>query len=128
MEDHPTCGKGLAAQSSLPGMLGDLIAAMADVLEMHQQTLDLTDVDARPEHHAYAALVVELRRAAGQLATIARQMSGYRDLPMGRHDEQKMGSPEAVAAFEQFVKTERTLLSLLTSTVGEHETMLQQMR
>jgi hypothetical protein len=128
MEDQPTCGKGLAAQSSLPAMLGDLIAAMADVLEVHQQALDLTDADARPEHRAYAALVVELRRAGGQLATIARQMIGYRDLPMGRHDEQKMGSREAVAAFEQFVKTERTLLSQLTATVGEHEAMLEQMR
>lgn len=128
MEDQPTCGKGLASQSSLPAMLGDLIAAMADVLKIHQQALDLTDEDARPEHEAYGTLVVELRRAADQLATIARQMIGYRDLPMGRHDEEKMGSREAVAAFEQFVKTERALLALLTETVGEHGAMLQQMR
>jgi hypothetical protein len=128
MEDQPTCGKGLASQSSLPAMLGDLIAAMADVLEIHKQALDLTDENARPEHQAYGTLVMEFRRAAGQLATIARQMTGYHDLPMGIHDEQKMGSREAVAAFEQFVKTERALLALLTDTIGEHAAMLQQMR
>jgi hypothetical protein len=47
---------------------------------------------------------------------------------MGRHDEQQMSGREAVAAFEQFVRSEPTLLTLLTVAVGGHESMLAQMR
>ena len=128
MDDTPTCGKGLAANATLPATVGALIAAMADVLDVHRQALDLTDENARPEHHAYATLVDELRSISGQLAACARHMADYRDLPMGRHDEQQMSGREAFAAFEEFVRTERMLLSLLTARVGEHEAMLEQMR
>jgi hypothetical protein len=55
-------------------------------------------------------------------------MTGYRNLPMGRHDEQVMGGTAALAAFERFVRAERALLSLLTAAIGEHETMLEQIR
>jgi len=127
-DDQPTCGKGLAAHSTLPATVGELVAAMADVLDVHQRALDLTDENARPEHHAYVTLVLELRSISAQLAATARHMAGYRDLPMGRHDQQKMSGREALAAFEQFVRTERMLLSLVTGTVGEHEAMLEQMR
>jgi len=39
--EHETCGKGLAAHSSLPAKLGDLTDAVADVLEIHTTALDL---------------------------------------------------------------------------------------
>jgi hypothetical protein len=55
-------------------------------------------------------------------------MAGYRDLPMGRHDERQMAGRDAFDAFERFVQSERTLLSLLTATAGEHGSMLEQMR
>ena len=55
-------------------------------------------------------------------------MTGYRDLPMGRHDMQVMSSREAVEAFAEFVQRERTLLSLMTERVGQHEAMLEQMQ
>lgn len=128
MDDNPTCGKGLAANSALPESTGALMAAMADLLDVHQRALDLTDENARPEHHAYVTLVLELRAVSAQLTATARHMAGYRDLPMGAHDEQRMSSPEAFAAFEHFVRAERVLLSLLTTTVRAHETMLEEMR
>ena len=53
MDEPITCGKGLAERSALPARLSALAAAIADVLERHQQTLDLADDNARAEHTAY---------------------------------------------------------------------------
>jgi hypothetical protein len=128
MDDQPTCGTGLAANATLPATVGDLIAAMADVLDVHQRALDLTDENARPEHAAYVTLVLELRAISAQLAANATRMGGCRDLPMGRHDERRMSGREPLAAFERFVRSERTLVSLLTDNVREHESMLEQMQ
>jgi hypothetical protein len=97
---------------------------MANVLDEHRQALDLTDEAARPEHEAYVTLTQELRGISTQLAATSRRMAGYRDLPMGRHDEQWMSGPESVAALEQLVRTERALVSLLGDTLHEHEAML----
>jgi hypothetical protein len=127
MDDQPTCGNGLAENAEVPARIGELIAAMADVLDMHQQALDLTDQNARPEHHAYVTLVMELRSIAAQLAATAGRMAGYRDLPMGRHDLQKMSGPGAVATLDTLVQTERALLSRLTETLREHHSMLDEM-
>lgn len=128
MDDQPTCGQGIAANSALPAAVGDLLAAMAAVLANHQRALDLSDPDAQPEQQAYAGLVAELGAIAARLNTLAGQMNGYRTLPMGRHDEKKMAAPEATAAFTAFVRQERMLYGLLESRVHEHETMLQQRR
>jgi hypothetical protein len=49
MEEEPTCGKGLAEQSVLPAKLGQLMASLADNLEVHLKALDLTDENARQE-------------------------------------------------------------------------------
>lgn len=128
MDDQVTCGKGLAANAKLPATMGELIAAMVDVLHVHQQALDLTDENAKPEHVAYVTLERELRSISSQLDASARHMTGYRDLPMGRHDEEKMSAREAIVAFERFLAAERALLSLLTASVAEHQTLIEQMR
>jgi hypothetical protein len=128
MNDQTTCGTGLAAHARLPATISELLAAMANTLDAHQQALDVTDENAKPEHHAYVTLVLEFRSIGSQLGAIAQRMTGYRDLPMGRHDAQKMSGQEAVAAFQQFVRIERALLSQLTEAVGDHEAMLRQMR
>ena len=127
MDDQPTCGKGLAEHAAVPARIGDVIAAMADVLDVHQQALDLTDQNARLEHHAYVTLVLELRSIAAQLAATAGRMAGYRGLPMGRHDEQKMSGPDAVATLEHLVQTERALLARLTETLREHQSIFDEM-
>jgi uncharacterized protein YndB with AHSA1/START domain len=122
--EQPTCGAGIAAHAALPATLGELLTAMADVLDTHQQTLDLTDENTHPEHHAYLTMALEFRAMSAQLAAIARRMVGFRNLPMGKHDEQMLSSRTALAPFERFVGVERKLLSQLNDAVGQHETML----
>jgi hypothetical protein len=128
MDDLPTCGKGLAANASLPDKLGALTGAAADVLELHMDALDLTDPAAAQEHAAYALLVAEHRAAAGRLTTIARHMADYWDLPMARHDAARMAAPPVRAAFRNFVTLERELLTLLQQRLPGDEAMLTAMR
>ena len=124
--DQPTCGKGLAANAVLPAKLAELTAATAEVLERHTRALDLTDPAAREELDAYTALVRVHRTIAGQLASLAQQMAGYRDLPMGRHDETAMADPKGQAeAFQRFVAIERELLALLSAKVEEEDQLLR---
>ena len=87
MKNEPTCGQGLAEHSVLPAKLGELIASLAENLELHMNTLDLTDENSRKEHAAYLELSREYRKIAAQLQATAKQMAGYQDLPMGRHDQ-----------------------------------------
>jgi hypothetical protein len=128
MHEQPTCGKGLAENSVLPARLGDVIGAMANNLEAHRKALDLTDENSRLESEAYERLLKELRQAAAQLQETAQVMTGYRDLPMGRHDEQAMTHPRVLEAFEQFVKHKQELLSLLEETAERDNQLLQMMR
>ena len=88
MNEPHTCGNGLAERSALPARLSALTAAMADVLEKHQQTLDLTDDNARAELTAYQLLANDYRSLTSQLRATADRMVGYRDLPMARHHAQ----------------------------------------
>jgi hypothetical protein len=125
---EPTCGQGLAEHSALPGKLSEVMAAMAETLEVHRTALDLGDENTRPEDAAYRDLAEDQRAAAAQLLAIARDMAGHRDLPMGRHRFEVLTSPEAVAAFERYVASERDLLGLLEQAVARHEAMLGAMR
>jgi hypothetical protein len=123
-DDQPTCGKGLAAHAVLPAKLADLMAATAEVLDRHTRALDLADPAAREEFDAYSALVEAHRTIAGELASLAHQMAGYRDLPMGRHDEVVMADPEGqTEAFQRFVAVEREVLALLGAKVDAEEQM-----
>lgn len=124
-DDQPTCGMGLAAQAALPAKLAELTAATAEVLERHTKALDLTDPATREEVNAYATLVRAHRMVAGELASLAQQMAGYRDLPMGRHDEAAMADPEGQAeAFRRLLAIQRELLALLSANVEEGEHLL----
>jgi hypothetical protein len=102
MSEHPTCGEGLASHSTLPTKLGDLTAAVGDVLEVHTTALDLNDENARRERDAYLKLVAEHRRTAAELRSTAEEMLGYRDLPIARHDPNAMSAPAAADAFDKF--------------------------
>jgi hypothetical protein len=127
MSDEPTCGKGLAEHSALPKMFGELIDAMAEILEEHQKALDLTDENSKKEHELYVELTQEHRRIADQLQATARRMAGSRDLPMGRHDPQAMASPRPFEAFATFVKLEQELLAMLQKGVERDQKMLDAM-
>ena len=124
METQPTCGKGLAEHSVLPGKLGEWTAAVAENLELHTDALDLTDESSRRERDAYVDLARQHRQIAAQLQATARQMAGYPDLPMGRHDPKAMASPKLRNAFERFVSLEQDLLTLLQKRVEQDRRML----
>ena len=124
--EQPTCGKGLAENSILPARLGNLLAAMAENLAVHMHALDVTDPNSRKEYEAYEGLVKDIRQTAAQLAKTANRMAGYRDLPMGRHDQQTMPHPRVRETFDRFVKQKRELLSLLEQT-AERDTKLLEM-
>jgi hypothetical protein len=124
MEDTPTCGKGLAEHSAIPAKLAELIDALAANLEAHQPTLDLTDDRSRQELEAYVTLGRAHRSIAAQLRDVAERMSGYRDLPMGRHDERALEGRAVVDAFARYVRAEREVLALLESSVARDAAML----
>jgi hypothetical protein len=128
MEEQPTCGKGLAHNAVLPARLGELTAALAENLEVHMKALDLSDHSAKQEHDAYTKLAGEHREIAAHLHAVAEQMAGYRDLPMGRHDERAMAAPAVLEAFERFVESKQRLLALLQETAEEDQKMLAVMR
>lgn len=128
MDEHTTCGKGLADHASLPAKMAELIAALAENLEIHMQSLDLTDPKAKEEHEAYAHLAVQNRGIARHLKATAQEMAGYRDLPMGRHDDRAMSDPQVVEAFEKLVRREEALDMLLSQSLERDQKMLSQMR
>jgi hypothetical protein len=128
MEEHPSCGKGLAERSALPTKLGELVAAVADNLEAHLIALDLTDENSRTEHDAYVTLAREHRKASDQLQAIGQRMAAYRDLPMGKHDARGMLSPRIAEAFANFARVEQELLSFLQRAVERDQGMLAGMR
>ncbi len=113
MDEPQTCGHGLAQHSALPAQLAEVVETMADNLHVHMQALELDDEPSREEHAVYLRLVEEQRQAAGRLRAVAAEMAAARDLPMGRHDEQTMQSPEVGDAFRRFVAARQELLALL---------------
>ncbi len=124
MDDQPTCGKGLAEHSALPSQLAELEDALAENLELHQTTLDVSDANARKELEAYVRLAEQHRGIAAQLRATAEEMAGCRDLPMGRHDERALADPRLIKAFAKFVKAEQELLAQLQRAIGRDQQML----
>jgi len=100
---------------------------VAEILETHEEALDVQDESSRKEPEAYRELANEHRRIAAELRETARRMAAYRDLPMGRHDRSVMSSPRAVQAFEKFVNVEEGLLALLQRRVEADRAMLKAM-
>ena len=125
MEEPSTCGQGLSSRSSLPAKLGELLAALAQVLESHMRALDPTDAHARQELDAYAALVTGHQDIADRLAAIAEQMGGYRNLPMAPHSEEAMSDALAHKAFQRFVGREQELATVLQDQLREDKQMLR---
>jgi hypothetical protein len=122
--ERRTCGRGLAEHAALPAKLAELTAALAENLEVHMQALDLGDAAAAQEHRAYASLAERHRSLAAQLRATGEEMAGYRELPMGRHDEHAMASPEAGAAFERFLRVQRELVAVLEESVRRDQELL----
>jgi hypothetical protein len=119
-----TCGQGLSSRSALPAKLGELLTALARILEAHMRALDPADTDARKELDAYAKLVTDHRNIADRLSGIAEQMAGYRDLPPAAHDEVAMSDAVARKAFERFVRLEQELTTVLQEHLRQDQQML----
>jgi hypothetical protein len=122
--EEQTCGRGLAEHSALPARMAEVTEAMAGNLQVHMQALELDDEAARQEHAVYLRLAEEQRQAAARLRAVAGEMAAARDLPMGRHDESAMTSPEVADAFKQFVKAKQDLLVLLQGMAEDDQRML----
>jgi hypothetical protein len=122
-EAQPTCGQGLAEHSELHVRLGALLAAMAGNLEAHLAAVR-DDAGSQPEREAYESLLARHRRISAELAALADEMAGYRDLPMAQHDMEKMAGPEAVGAFKAFIDAEQELVDLLSGWVARDRQML----
>jgi hypothetical protein len=127
MEDELTCGRGLAAHAALPALLAELTDSVAENLERHLKALDLRDENSRQEYDAYVELAKQHRETAARLRTTAAQMAGYRDLPMGRHDEAAMAEPQILEGFERLVRAEEALLALLQERVRQERRQLSEL-
>lgn len=123
-EDAMTCGRGLAEHSVIPAKLGELLAALADNLELHMPALVLTDANAKLEHEAYAKLAAEHRAIAERLTAVAAHMAGYRNLPMGAHDMTVTQDQSRNEAFGNYVKIERELIGLLQKALVRDQELL----
>jgi hypothetical protein len=120
MTQEQTCGTGLAEHSALPAKLADVTGRMAEVLELHIPTLDLTDSRSREELIAYQRLVNEYRQISVRLRHAATRMAEYRDLPMGRHDLEAAADPQRAEAYAAFLRSREELFTLLQATVQPH--------
>ena len=123
-DDEPTCGKGLAEHSVIPGKLGELIDGLAANLECHMPSLPETDAMARHEKAAYARIAAQHREIAKRLRAVAEDMAGCRAMPMGAHDEQALMDPRAVTAFEQYIATLRQVVATLQASLAADEQLL----
>jgi hypothetical protein len=128
MEQQRTCGKGLAEHSTLPAKLAELIASTAKNLELHMETLDLTDPNSRREYEAYQKLVKEHQDISTRLKKTAREMEGYRELPMGKHNQKKLSDPVVIDAFKRYTNLEQELLTILNKQITEDKEMIAEVR
>jgi hypothetical protein len=127
MAEQPTCGQGVAENAVLPAKFAEVIEALADNLQVHMTALELDDEPAREEHAVYLRLTEEHRQTAARLRSVGREMAAARDLPMGRHDQQALTSPEVAEAFQRFVKAKQELLVLLQRMVEQDHQLLAEM-
>ena len=124
MEEQPSCGQGVAEHPVLPARLAGVTDAMAANLEAHTKALDPDEEAARQEHAAYLRLARGHRQAAAELRGIAEDMAAQRELPVGRHDEKALASPEIVEAFQRFVAATQALQVLLQELLEQDQRML----
>lgn len=89
---------------------------------------DVRDPNSKREYDAYLELAREHGVIANRLHAMAERMAGYRDLPMGSHDERAMSTPQVVAAFLTFVRLEEELFALLQRKLEQDRKLLVEMR
>jgi hypothetical protein len=122
--EQQTCGQGLADHSMVTAKLGELTALTARNLELHMQTLDRDDENSKREYDIYQRLVNQHGEIAERLMKAANEMAGYHDLPMGKHDEEKMKSAKVFDAFENYIKLEQELIAILNDRLVKDQELI----
>jgi uncharacterized protein YndB with AHSA1/START domain len=122
--EQPTCGKGLAENAVLPARFSEIMGCMAENLELHMQTLDLSNKNAKLEYAAYQNLVMEHKDIAVRLMNTARNMYSYYDLPIAKHDEKKLENPAIATVFKKFNSLEEELIALLRRRMKKDKKIL----
>jgi uncharacterized protein YhfF len=122
-----TCGEGLAEQARVPAKLAQLIACLADNLELHSGTLDTSDEHNEREHEVYRKLAEQHRRLSAQLEAAGAEMGAHRELPMGPHDPEALSARKIVEAFEAYVRLEEDLCALLLEQTEQNRKLLAEM-
>jgi hypothetical protein len=126
MTDQRTCGEGLAERCRLALSLAGLFDRSAENLEVHVDTLHLTDEHARAERDVWLRVAEQHRAIAVQMRTIAELMGVYRDMPEAAHDAETMSSGRVVGAFARFVAAEQAAAALLEEWVERDQERLRQ--
>jgi len=85
------------------------------------KALDPSDENAKREYDAYRRLALEASPDGGELHASAEEMAGYRDLPMGKHDEKALSDPKLLEAFERFVSREKELPWFLQERIARDQ-------
>jgi hypothetical protein len=128
MANQPTCGQGLAEHSRLPLALAELFDRSAENLELHVDTLDLTDEHAQTERDVWLRVAAQHRSIAAELRATGELMAQYQELPIARHDAEALSSSRIVEAFERFVAAEGEVAALLADWLERDRAMLGQAR
>lgn len=127
--DEPwTCGRGLAAHARIPARIADFLKSLAENLAAHVPAIDTSDPNGQTERAAYVRLSDEYEALAAQLATTAKQMHDYRDLPAARHHEEAFADPRLLDVFQRFVALETELADLLATAAEQDRQLLAEPR
>lgn len=122
--EQPTCGRGLSSSSILPARFSEVIESLAENLELHMETLDLEDPNAKLEFGVYQQLAREHRDIAARLMAVAVKMYSQYDLPLAKHDENKLSNPKIVEAFKAFTDLEEELVMSLQKHIQADKKIL----
>ena len=128
MDEAQTCGKGLADRSTLPASLATFIGALATLLTQHQKSAKGDDPNSTRERDAYRSLAERYRNVSRDLDVAAKEMAGYRAMPMAPHDVSVLISADNIGAFERVVAAEREIGRLLSEMLPRDEEMLASMK
>jgi hypothetical protein len=128
MDEAQTCGKGLADRSTLPASLATFIGALATLLAEHQKSVKGDDPNSARERDAYRSLAERYGNVSRDLEAAAKEMAGYRTMPMAPHDVSVLISPANTGAFDRVVAAERDIARLLSEILSRDEEMLQSMK
>lgn len=123
--DEWTCGRGLAHHSAVPAKMADYLAALAETLRTHLQTIDTSEAAGQAEWNAYGELADGYTDLADRLGTTAARMRAYVDLPAAPHHEEALADPLLVEVFARFVQIETELAAYLQKSADQDQAMLR---